>query len=280
MWNSYDQQPAEKSAGRPAALPANQPPSQTDFLRDRSVKRELLQELSQSHAQGAPVPLEELLARWPTDPAPTATWPASCMRIIAGASRAANARASPSTSSDFRRRTSRCWRICGARASCVRCASPAPNRRRWRCRPLATKCSAFGCGMSWAAARLPASFSLSRLTWPAGRWCSRSPPPTARSRRRSPGCSTRTSYRFIRTTRTAPRACASCACRSLAGPACRACSAPSGSRRASPRAALSLYGRWHQYRRRRWPSSDGRRPSAPRTPKAFHLPPSRPLLRR
>ena len=40
-----------------------------DFLRARSIKRELMRELEQSHEQGKPLPPEEVLARWPTDPA-------------------------------------------------------------------------------------------------------------------------------------------------------------------------------------------------------------------
>jgi serine/threonine protein kinase/Flp pilus assembly protein TadD len=42
---------------------------QGDYLRARSIKRELLSELTDGHAQGKPVRPEDLLARWPTDPA-------------------------------------------------------------------------------------------------------------------------------------------------------------------------------------------------------------------
>lgn len=47
--------------------PASQAPA--DFLRARSIKRELMQELEQSHKQGKPLPPEAVLARWPTNPA-------------------------------------------------------------------------------------------------------------------------------------------------------------------------------------------------------------------
>ena len=60
---------AESGVGRPAARPADQPGSRLDVLHTRSVKRKLLQELSQSHAHGAPLRPEDLLARWPNDPA-------------------------------------------------------------------------------------------------------------------------------------------------------------------------------------------------------------------
>src|SRR5205807_5640436 len=39
-----------------------------DFLAARTVKRELLEELRASWAAGAPVPPEQLLARWPGPP--------------------------------------------------------------------------------------------------------------------------------------------------------------------------------------------------------------------
>jgi serine/threonine protein kinase/Flp pilus assembly protein TadD len=51
-----------------AATPPDLPPAH-DFLRERSLKRELLAELRQSWDEGDPVPMEDLLARWPTDPA-------------------------------------------------------------------------------------------------------------------------------------------------------------------------------------------------------------------
>jgi serine/threonine protein kinase/Flp pilus assembly protein TadD len=60
----------EPSAGRPSDRPAKSsrggkaPP---DFVGARSVKRQLLGELTDSHDRGAPVQPEDLLVRWPTD---------------------------------------------------------------------------------------------------------------------------------------------------------------------------------------------------------------------
>ncbi len=54
-------QPADAATGGDAAGDA--------FLSARRVKRDLLRELGESHRRGAPLRPEELLARWPTDPA-------------------------------------------------------------------------------------------------------------------------------------------------------------------------------------------------------------------
>jgi len=52
----------------PAADPPNeQEQGARDFLRDRSVKRELIAELRESWEEGDPVSVDELLTRWPTD---------------------------------------------------------------------------------------------------------------------------------------------------------------------------------------------------------------------
>src|SRR6516164_8428072 len=56
-------------ADRQSDTPIDTPRPPDDALRARSIKRRLLHELSESHAQGRPVQPEELLARWPTDPA-------------------------------------------------------------------------------------------------------------------------------------------------------------------------------------------------------------------
>src|SRR5690349_21567085 len=56
--------------GRPSAADPAQPEEPArDFLRERTVKRELLEELRQSWEEGDPLPVEDVLARWPTDPA-------------------------------------------------------------------------------------------------------------------------------------------------------------------------------------------------------------------
>src|SRR5579872_31077 len=52
---------------RPPAPADGQPPV-GDFLQQRTVKRELLNELRNSWLQGNPVPVDDLLQRWPTDP--------------------------------------------------------------------------------------------------------------------------------------------------------------------------------------------------------------------
>jgi eukaryotic-like serine/threonine-protein kinase len=57
------------SAGRRSDRPGGTSQPRADFERVRSVKRDLLRELSESHLQGKPVPPEDLLRRWPTDPA-------------------------------------------------------------------------------------------------------------------------------------------------------------------------------------------------------------------
>src|SRR5438067_13939006 len=55
------------ASSEPAAAPKGVSPS--DFQTTRTVKREVIARLHASWVSGAPVPIEELLAHWPADPA-------------------------------------------------------------------------------------------------------------------------------------------------------------------------------------------------------------------
>src|SRR5437588_1670978 len=59
----------ERSSEQRSERPDSGTPAPGDFLRARSIKRELIRELEASHEQGKPLPPEAVLARWPTDPA-------------------------------------------------------------------------------------------------------------------------------------------------------------------------------------------------------------------
>jgi serine/threonine protein kinase/Flp pilus assembly protein TadD len=59
----------EMKANRPSDRSVKGPKPGADFLHARSVKRELLRELGASYERGQPVRPEDLLARWPTNPA-------------------------------------------------------------------------------------------------------------------------------------------------------------------------------------------------------------------
>src|SRR5579859_2958089 len=59
----------DRSGSKRSQQPGAAAPAHADFLHARSIKRSLIRELEASHAQGAPLPPEAVLARWPTDPA-------------------------------------------------------------------------------------------------------------------------------------------------------------------------------------------------------------------
>jgi serine/threonine protein kinase/Flp pilus assembly protein TadD len=59
----------ESSRGRRSSRRNAPRQAAADFVQARSIKRALMHELDQSHAAGKPVSPEELLARWPTNPA-------------------------------------------------------------------------------------------------------------------------------------------------------------------------------------------------------------------